>query len=89
MTTLESLRTGDGRKFGVRIIYEKGLPDEIDPLDDDSISETETEYLFDNGYFVYNYKKEDVLELRRIELCQICRWPIENCHCPDVEEVNK
>lgn len=83
MIDIESLKTRDGRKFGVRITYEHEPPDGIDPLDDDSISETEAEYLFDNGYNVYSYKKGNVKELQRYELCQVCGFPTENCHCQD------
>lgn len=91
MTTVESLKTGDGRKFGVRIIYEKGpdgihpRDDAVDPLDDYSISETETEYLFDNGYNVYSYKKADIKDVQRYESCQVCGFPVDNCRCPDSE----
>lgn len=88
MTSLETLKTNDSRKYGVRIVFidsRNERPDYIDPLDDESISETETEYIFDNGY-PYPYLKSEVKELQRYELCQECLYAVENCHCPDREE---
>ena len=86
MTTLESLRIGEDRLFGVEVTHKDRSKDWYDPLTEDGVRENETEYLFNNGFYTYNEPKDAVAELRRYEICQVCKFPVEKCHCPNTQE---
>ena len=84
--SIDDLKIGDLHiKYGVQIEFNDGKKDWVDPVTDDSISEDETTYIFNNGLYSYPYEKEHVAKLVRYELCQKCLASIECCRCDEVE----
>ena len=73
-------------EYGIEIVFKDGKKDWVAPVTDGGVSESEDEYLVCNGAFTYPYKKADVAELRRYELCPKCHYAVDNCHCPEREE---
>jgi hypothetical protein len=85
MIDIKLLSVGENRRFGVEVIHKDGSMDYYSTLEDGDVTETETEYLLDNGR-VYREPKDNVVELRRREVCQECGCLPENCSCPGKED---
>lgn len=85
---IDMLRVNDSEiKYGVKIEFNTGeLSDYVDPVMDSGLDESETTYYFYNGYGYYGYKKSEVKNLIRYELCQECLASIDKCRCKDKED---
>jgi len=77
---IESLYVGENKRFGVEVVHKDGSMDYYSTLEVGDVTENETEYLLDNGH-VFHEPKDNVVELRRREVCQECGCLPENCHC--------
>lgn len=84
MIDIELLFVGDNRMFGIEVVHKNGSKDWYDPIEAGGITETETEYLINNGGFdSYHEPKDNVVELLRYEICQNCYRTLERCECHD------
>ena len=77
---------------GVALIMVNGDKDWIDPVDFESgLTNTETHFVIDNGYHVYEFEKTTVKSLRWYDLCPVCGSELyeDGCHKYHEDEATK
>lgn len=67
--------------FGIKLEMKDGSVNWIDPVDEDGLIETEDSYSVTNSIWSWTYKKSEVVNMSRYQLCKTCMYDVDTFGC--------